>query len=479
MSKKLTKKSLLFSTLVLSMVAASQVQADENTDWTARSAEEIRANLVTEGNKTTYTVQYGDTLSAIAEAVGVDINILANINKISDVNLIYPGTVLTITYNEQKEVATVKIESPAAATEGQAVTATADLTTNQVLVEDKLVKVEDLTVESPVVTSESIVEQVTQSVVSAAPTTPAYGETDQPVKEAINQVVEATSTPEVKPVASVEELTQSIVSSTETPSYGQSTETVTEAINRVVEAKQETVSETPAVSEVAQEAVSETPASSEVAQEAVSETPASSEVAQETVSETPASSEVAQEAVSETPASSEVAQETISETPASSEVAQEAISETPASSEVAQEAVSETPATSEVAQETVSETPAPTQTLTYDSTGMQPKAAAFQSEVGNTFGISNIGGYRPGDPQDHGKGLAVDVMVDSVAQGNQVAQYAIDNMANNDISYVIWQQQFYAPVNNIYGPANTWNPMPDRGSATQNHMDHVHVSFNE
>ena len=27
--------------------------------------------------------------------------------------------------------------------------------------------------------------------------------------------------------------------------------------------------------------------------------------------------------------------------------------------------------------------------------------------------------------------------------------------------------------------ANTWNQMPDRGSDTANHMDHVHVSFTE
>ena len=62
--------------------------------------------------------------------------------------------------------------------------------------------------------------------------------------------------------------------------------------------------------------------------------------------------------------------------------------------------------------------------------------------------------------------------------GDQVAQYAIDNMDRAGISYVIWKQQFYMPVNNIYGPANTWNQMPDRGGDTANHYDHVHISFN-
>ena len=50
--------------------------------------------------------------------------------------------------------------------------------------------------------------------------------------------------------------------------------------------------------------------------------------------------------------------------------------------------------------------------------------------------------------------------------------------ASRGISYIIWKQRFYAPFNSIYGPANTWNPMSDRGSVTENHYDHVHVSMN-
>ncbi len=40
------------------------------------------------------------------------------------------------------------------------------------------------------------------------------------------------------------------------------------------------------------------------------------------------------------------------------------------------------------------------------------------------------------------------------------------------------ETRFYAPFDSKYGPANTWNPMPDRGSVTENHYDHVHVSMN-
>lgn len=45
---------------------------------------------------TTYTVQSGDTLSQIAESLGVSMVELARINGISNINLIFPGQVLTV-----------------------------------------------------------------------------------------------------------------------------------------------------------------------------------------------------------------------------------------------------------------------------------------------------------------------------------------------------------------------------------------------
>ncbi|HFI0391577.1 TPA: peptidoglycan-binding protein, partial [Streptococcus suis] len=118
-------------------------------------------------------------------------------------------------------------------------------------------------------------------------------------------------------------------------------------------------------------------------------------------------------------------------------------------------------------------------TSSYD-VGLQPQVAAFRAEVANAFGITSFSGYRAGDSGDHGKGLAIDFMVpQSSALGDQVAEYAIANMGAKNISYVIWKQRFYAPYASIYGPAYTWNLMPDRGSITENHYDHVHVSFNQ
>ena len=74
--------------------------------------------------------------------------------------------------------------------------------------------------------------------------------------------------------------------------------------------------------------------------------------------------------------------------------------------------------------------------------------------------------------------MSVDFMVPvSSAQGDQLVEYLIKNMNELGVYYIVWEQRFYMPQFNIYGPENTWNLMPDRGGVTANHYDHVHVSF--
>lgn len=57
------------------------------------------------------------------------------------------------------------------------------------------------------------------------------------------------------------------------------------------------------------------------------------------------------------------------------------------------------------------------------------------------------------------------------AQGDALAQFALNNMRKYGLWYVIWKQR----IN--YGDGAGWQWMADRGSITQNHYDHVHVSF--
>ena len=384
LSKSKTTKALLYSTAALSLFAASHVHADEVANWTARSVDQIKADIAVSDNQQTYTVQYGDTLGSIAEAMGIDVNVLANINQITNIDLIFPGTVLTTTYNADNQAVSVKVETPSSETSNASVVAEANLTTNEVTVNGQAVATTDLS--APV-----------DSVDTTATVAPATEESTQAVSE----------------------VTEAIASASEAPAYADTEQPVADAIDHVTASAEAKPAEAPA------------PA----AEEKPAEAPAP--VAEEKPAQ-PA------EAPAEQPAATS-------------------------------EAASEAP----VASEAPAAQPASTNTLPTDP-HLQPQAEAFRQDVASKFGLTDIGGYREGDPQDHGKGLAVDVMVPVGSEvGNQVAQYAVDNISNAGISYVIYRQQFYAPVDNIYGPANTWNQMPDRGSVTENHYDHVHVSFNE
>ena len=312
------KRIILASTVALSLAPTLATQAEEIA-WSPRTVEQIQNDVAKSENKTSYTIKYGDTLSTIAEALGVDLNVLANLNKITNIDLIFPETVLTTTVNENEEVTEVEVYTPQEVGSDVA-SATADLTTNQVTVDEQTVQVEDLT---------------------------------QPVEETTTTVEETTTT-----------------------------EATTEAVTE------------------AQSAPATYQAEPSQGASATYTAPAAPDYA------------------------------TIAATKS-------------------------------------------------ENAGLQPQTAAFKEEVANLFGITSFSGYRPGDPGDHGKGLAIDFMVPvSSALGDQIADYAIQNMASRGINYIIWKQRFYAPFDSKYGPAYTWNPMPDRGSVTENHYDHVHVSMN-
>ena len=87
--------------------------------------------------------------------------------------------------------------------------------------------------------------------------------------------------------------------------------------------------------------------------------------------------------------------------------------------------------------------------------------------------VSAFGGYRPGDPGDHGSGRAVDIMV-SGDPGLAIASYVQAHARELHVKYVIYQQRIWLAGN----PTSQWRLMEDRGSRTQNHYDHVHVSVN-
>ena len=58
LSKSKTTKALLYSTAALSLFAASHVHADETSHWTARSVDQIKADISVNDNQQTYTDVY-------------------------------------------------------------------------------------------------------------------------------------------------------------------------------------------------------------------------------------------------------------------------------------------------------------------------------------------------------------------------------------------------------------------------------------
>ena len=285
LSKSKTTKALLYSTAALSLFAASHVHADETSHWTARSVDQIKADISVNDNQQTYTVQYGDTLGSIVEAMGIDMNVLANIKEITNIDLIFPGTVLTTTYNADNQAVSVKVETPSSETSDTPVVAESNLTTNEVTVNGQSVVASDLS--APVETvsltatqapakeeSTQVVSEVTEAIASASDT-PAYADTEQPVADAIDHV---TSSAE-------ETLAEEEAPATETSAQAETTEVAAYQEAATSEAASETpvASEAPAsvVPVATSEAVSEAPAASEVPAEqlaAASEAPESSEV---------------------------------------------------------------------------------------------------------------------------------------------------------------------------------------------------------
>lgn len=104
---------------------------------------------------------------------------------------------------------------------------------------------------------------------------------------------------------------------------------------------------------------------------------------------------------------------------------------------------------------------------------VQSFANAACSQVGCPYEVGTYDGHDPSADR------ALDMMMtkagtkpsDGGAHGTEVASFALDNGAKYKVMYVIWSQR----INTQDGRG--WRPMADRGSITQNHYDHVHVSF--
>lgn len=439
------KKKLWLGSSILALMSHGPIAMaiDSDITWQARQLEEVLEEIVvTEENELSYTVKYGDTLSVISEAMNIESRYLAEINNIEDVDLIFPETVLTAQYDANDRASNLTVDAPNGDTLEVSIPVNlSDIPEVEEVAPEAMPEAETETevVEEVIVPEETVSETETESSAGgAAPSNtiieevPAWVEEEPAVEALVEEAPVETEVVEEAPVVEA-------AAYTEAPA--------TEVPAETAPVYEEPVYEEPVYGEVPVEEAPIEEAPIEVAP--IEEIPVEAPVYEEPTYETDLT-------VDENSQAWEPVEE---ETP----VVDEPVYEEP------EEPVYEEP----VYEEPVYEEPATDPAANPENAGLQPHAAAYKEEVAAIYGIDSFSLYRPGDTQDHGAGLAVDFMVPVGSQvGDDIANYSINSMAENDISYVIWEQQIYGDWN------QQWTAMEDRGSITANHYDHVHVSFN-
>lgn len=108
----------------------------------------------------------------------------------------------------------------------------------------------------------------------------------------------------------------------------------------------------------------------------------------------------------------------------------------------------------------------------YAQGGLVKGTAELSDIISQQFKPSGgIGGYRSPDGKfnEHSTGRALDVMVgNDKAKGDAVKDFVLSNASAIDLKWAIWRQHLYYPGGGGYD-------MENRGSPTDNHMDHVHI----
>ena len=103
--------------------------------------------------------------------------------------------------------------------------------------------------------------------------------------------------------------------------------------------------------------------------------------------------------------------------------------------------------------------------------GLTTNAVKVYRAVCAAFPAVSSWGGRSGSGGDHGTGHALDIMC-SGSLGDAIAAYVRAHYRELGVSYVIWSQHIWTVQRSSEG----WRAMPDRGSTTANHYDHVHVT---
>ncbi|WP_219505130.1 lytic transglycosylase domain-containing protein [Nonomuraea ceibae] len=115
---------------------------------------------------------------------------------------------------------------------------------------------------------------------------------------------------------------------------------------------------------------------------------------------------------------------------------------------------------------------------------LTPRTRHMRDLIKRQFAVPHgIGCYRAiEDGGEHPRGRACDFMLSSngrmpspgeLARGDAIAGWAQANASSLGVLYVIWKQRIWS----LERAREGWRPMSDRGTITENHWDHVHISM--
>ena len=350
----------------LANVQTTVQASEEDGVWVARTVEQVKADIQKEDNFFKYEIKWGDTLSVISEATNIPVDVLKEMNRISDRNLFLPHNELLYT-------------------EGESVTDSK--TKHKIIIKESYGKKEVRTYEVVLQKNHETAEvsfelkETTEKVQTNYTSVVSYGEVYNLVSDQVEGTME---TPTLTPPA--EEI-PAASGATETPTPAQPAET-TPAGSGATEtpAPAQPAEEYPAVPGTAETSTPAQPAEEHPAAPGTTETPAPTKPAEEHpaapgATETPAPAQPAEEhsvvpGATETPTPAQPAEEQpagsgATETPAPTKPEEEhsagsGATETPTTAQPTEgtsagSGATETPAPAQPAAPGATETPAPAQ----------------------------------------------------------------------------------------------------------------------
>ena len=224
MKKQITITALALSLALAGQANTSATESHKLFSWTPRTIEDVIASVrKSMDNEVDYVVQWGDTLSSIAEALGMSLDEIVALNQIENPDLIIAGSTLTFNPNEKTLVVNDKITY--STDTGEVIESTQTLATSESSESSESEVIYDEipewieTTQAPLIETIASTVETTQAPIIETTTATTVEATQAPVIETtVATTVETTQAPVVETtVATTVETTQAAVTASMSP----------------------------------------------------------------------------------------------------------------------------------------------------------------------------------------------------------------------------------------------------------------------